>query len=62
VLVHASYSASPELSRIREFAISHRMPTVGDYGALTRGDGLLMSFSPDLLTLSAVRRPLSTRF
>src|SRR4030095_6593190 len=50
VLVHASYRGSPELSRIREFALSHRMPTVGDFGALTR-DGLLMSYSPDLLSL-----------
>ena len=50
VLVLATYTASPELSRIREFAISHRIPTVGDSGALTR-DGLLMSYSPDLSDL-----------
>jgi ABC-type uncharacterized transport system substrate-binding protein len=50
VLVHASYIASPELPRIREFAISHRMPTVGDSKSLTR-DGLLMSYSPDLSSL-----------
>jgi ABC-type uncharacterized transport system substrate-binding protein len=50
VLLHSAYIGSPELSRIREFAISHRMPTVGDSGALTR-DGLLMSYSPDLVSL-----------
>jgi ABC-type uncharacterized transport system substrate-binding protein len=50
VLVHSSYINSPELSRIRDFAISRRMPTVGDSGALTRG-GLLMSYSPDLVSL-----------
>jgi putative ABC transport system substrate-binding protein len=50
VLVHASYIASPELPRIREFAISHRMPTVGDSNSLTR-DGLLMSYSPDLFSV-----------
>jgi putative tryptophan/tyrosine transport system substrate-binding protein len=50
VLVDASYIASPELPRIREFAISHRMPTVGDSNSLTR-DGLLMSYSPDLSSL-----------
>jgi putative ABC transport system substrate-binding protein len=50
VLVHATYGGSPELSRIREFAMNHRMPTVGDSSALTR-DGLLMSYSPDLLRL-----------
>ena len=50
VLVDASYISSPELSRIREFAISHRMPTVGDSSALTR-DGLLMSYSPDLVSI-----------
>ena len=50
VLVGATYIASPELSRIREFALSHRMPTVGDSSALTR-DGLLMSYSPDVISL-----------
>src|SRR4030095_2336702 len=50
VLVHATYIASPELSRIRQFALSHRMPTVGDSSALTR-DGLLMSYSPAPLSL-----------
>jgi putative ABC transport system substrate-binding protein len=49
VLVHATYIASPELSRIRQFALSHRMPTVGDSSALTR-DGLLMSYSPDVIS------------
>jgi len=49
VLVGATYIASPELSRIREFALSHRMPTVGDSSALTR-DGLLMSYSPDVIS------------
>ena len=49
VLVGATYIASPELSRIREFALSHRMPTVGDSDALTR-DGLLMSYSPDVIS------------
>ena len=50
VFVHASYVSSPELPRIREFAISHRMPTVGDSNALTR-DGLLMSYSPDIVSV-----------
>jgi putative ABC transport system substrate-binding protein len=56
VLVHATYIASPELSRIREFALSHRMPTVGDSSPLTR-DGLLMSYSPD--AISQFRRAAS---
>ena len=50
VLVHASYASSPELSRIREFATTHRIPTICDLRSMTR-DGLLMSYSPDLLSL-----------
>ena len=50
VLVHASYVGSPEIPRIVEFTLSHRIPTVGSWSRQAN-DGLLMSYSADLVTL-----------
>jgi putative tryptophan/tyrosine transport system substrate-binding protein len=50
VLMHSSYIASPEVPRILEFALRHRIPTFGDSSRLAH-DGLLMSYSPDLVSM-----------
>ena len=47
VLVHASYSASPEMPRIVEFALRHRIPTIGDASSFAYA-GLLISYAADL--------------
>ena len=50
VLVHASYLASPEVPRILEFTLRHRIPTMGNSSRQAH-DGMLMSYSPDLVSL-----------
>jgi putative tryptophan/tyrosine transport system substrate-binding protein len=50
VLVHASYLSSPQTPRILEFTRRHRIPTVGNSRGQVQ-DGLLMSYSPDLVSL-----------
>ena len=48
VMMHASYAGSPEATRILAFTLRHRMPTLGDLSRQAH-DGLLMSYSPDLV-------------
>ena len=50
VFVHGSYVASPEMPRIVEFTLRHRIPTVGDASRQAHA-GLLISYSPDLVSL-----------
>ena len=50
VFVHASYVSSPEMPRIREFTLRHRIPSVGDSSGQAHA-GMLISYAPDLVSL-----------
>jgi len=48
VMVHASYVGSSQVPQILAFTLRHRIPTLGDLSRQAH-DGLLMSYSPDLV-------------